>query len=173
MPTIMSTPRTLKNFNIFLDGRTYLGKCSKITLPEFKVKLENMHPGGYDSELECDMGVEVMKTTFSLYDYDSTVLSLFGLQTPNSVRLIARGALQRDNEQAVPMIVTMQGSLTSVKLGDWAAGKLSEADYEMSLRYCKVEIDNTIAIEIDVANAIRNVNGVDQLTGMRNALGVS
>lgn len=55
---------------------------------------------------------------------------------------------------------------------DWKAGEKAEFKYAVAVSYYKLEVDGREVYEIDPVNGVRAINGVDQLAGMRNDLGL-
>lgn len=165
-------PRVLKNFSLFVDGRGLAGTVSTLTLPTITTKMEEFRGGGMDAPVEIDMGMEILETSFELFDYEENVLSLYGLANGSATQVTARGALRRDGEAAVPMVVNMTGVIKEMDPGDWQAGEQTSMTCSMALRYLKITIGGREVIEVDKVNMIRRINGVDQLETIRQAIGV-
>lgn len=164
-------PRVLKNFNLFVDGRGLAGVVSKLTLPTLVTQMEEYRGGGMDVPAEIDMGQEKLESSFELFEYDPQVLRLWGLADGASTQFTARGALRRDGEAAVPMVVNMTGVIKEFDPGDWEAGSKSAATFKKALRYLKISAGGTTLVEIDVVNMVRKINGQDQLATIRAAIG--
>ena len=165
-------PRVLKNFSLFVDGRGLAGTVSTLTLPTLTTKMEEYRGGGMDAPVEIDMGMEILEASFELFDYDENVLSLYGLADGAATQVTARGALRRDGEAAVAMVVNMTGVIKEMDPGDWQAGEQTTMTCSMALRYLKITIGGREVVEIDKVNMIRRVNGSDQLATIRTAIGV-
>jgi P2 family phage contractile tail tube protein len=165
-------PRVLKNFSLFVDGRGLAGTVSTLTLPTLTTKMEEFRGGGMDAPVEIDMGMEKLEASFELFDYDENVLGLYGLADGAATQLTARGALRRDGEAAVAMVVNMTGVIKEMDPGDWEAGEQTSMTCQVSLRYLKITIGGREAVEIDKVNMIRRINGADQLESIRTAIGV-
>lgn len=165
-------PRVLKNFSLFVDGRGLAGTVSTLTLPTITTKMEEFRGGGMDAPVEIDMGMEILETSFELFDYEENVLSLYGLANGSATQVTARGALRRDGDAAVPMVVNMTGVIKEMDPGDWQAGEQTSMTCSMALRYLKITIGGREVIEVDKVNMIRRINGVDQLETIRQAIGV-
>ncbi len=168
----MSLPRTLKNFTLQVDGRGYAGRITELTLPTLTVTTEDYRAGGMDAPAQIDTGMEALEASFTLAEYEPEVLKLFGLTIQNAVNLVARGALQRNGEDAVPMVVTMNGHIKEFDPGSWSAGEMTEASFTVGLRYYRLDVDGTTYHEIDVENMERKIQGVDQLATIRTAMGI-
>jgi P2 family phage contractile tail tube protein len=165
-------PRVLKNFSLFVDGRGLAGTVSTLTLPTLTTKMEEFRGGGMDAPVEIDMGMEKLEASFELFDYEENVLSLYGLADGAATQVTARGALRRDGEPAVAMVVNMTGVIKEMDPGDWAAGDQTSMTCQMSLRYLKITIGGREVVEIDKVNMVRRINGTDQLESIRSAIGV-
>jgi len=165
-------PRVLKNFSLFVDGRGLAGQVSMLTLPKLTTKMEEYRGGGMDIPAEIDLGMEKLETSFELFEYEPDMLSLYGLADGAATQLTARGALRRDGEAAVPMIVNMTGVVKELDHGDWKSGDTSSVKFNLALRYYKETVGGRVVHEIDVVNMIRKINGVDQLATIRTAIGV-
>ena len=165
-------PRILKNFSLFVDGRGQAGVVSSLTLPKLTTKMEEFRGGGMDAPVELDMGMDKLETSFELLEYDPNILSLYGLADGAATQVTARGALRRDGEAAVAMIVNMTGVVKELDPGDWKSGDQTSAKFSMALRYLKITIGGRVVTEIDKVNMIRKINGIDQLESIRTAIGV-
>ena len=62
--------------------------------------------------------------------------------------------------------------LLELDSGSWKAGDKATLKCMIAIFYYKLTIDRRELIEIDAENMIRKINGVDQLSSMRQALGV-
>lgn len=168
----MANPRILKNFNLFVDGRGFAGVIDELELPELSINTVEHRAGGMDGTIEIDMGQEAMEANFTLAEYDPETLALWGLSDGNAVQLTARGAMQRDGEEVIPVKVNFRGHVKVLGQGTWTAGEKVGPEFTVGVRYYKHEVNGTVIIEIDVENMKRIVNGKDQLEGIRNAIGV-
>ena len=77
-----------------------------------------------DMPAQIDMGMEALELSFTLAEYDPDVLRLFGLHDQNAVRLTARGALQRNGEAAVAIVINATGHIKEFDPGSFEAGAL-------------------------------------------------
>jgi P2 family phage contractile tail tube protein len=163
-------PRILKNFSLFVDGRGLAGTIETLTLPNLTTKMEEFRGGGMDAPIEHDMGMEKLEGSFILAEYNPDILALYGLAVADK-QLTARGAMRRDGEAAIPIVVNMTGVIKQVEKGDWKAGDMSKPTFSFALRYYKLTIGGRELVEIDKVNMIRKIDGVDQLATIRQAIG--
>jgi uncharacterized protein len=164
-------PKILKNFNLFIDGRGYVGKVEEVNPPKLNIKTEEFRAGGMDSPVMIDMGVEKLEASFTLLEYDKNVLKQFGLVSGNAVPITLRGALQ-DDTTVSPIVIKLRGMYTEMDMGKISAGEKGSLQCTLSCRYYSLEIDGEQLIEIDIDNMTRKIGGQDKLVDIRKALGI-
>jgi len=164
-------PKILKNVSAFVDGRGYAGRVDEITLPKLAIKMEEYRAGGMDVPIEIDLGMEKLEAEITFSEYDPELFRLFGIMDNSTVNFTLRGGLQGTGD-AQPVVVNLRGKIKELDSGSWKAGDKATLKCMISIFYYKLTIDRRELIEIDAENMIRKINGVDQLSSMRQALGV-
>lgn len=164
-------PRLLRKFAIFVDGVGYAGMAEEVELPKLKIKTEDFRSGGMDAPSEQDMGMEKLEGTITVAEYNPAMMSKFGLLYANTP-ITLRGAIQRQNEEAIPVIIKMTGGFKELDKGTWKAGDKGSMKIGYSADLYSEEVDGQETLFIDVVNCIRRVGGVDQLASQRAALGI-
>jgi len=109
-------PKILKNFNLFVDGRGFVGRVEEVNPPKLTIKTEEFRGGGMDAPASIDMGMEKMEASFTLAEYDKEVLKQFGLISGNAVQVTLRGAMQ-DDETTSPIVIKLRGMYTEMDMG--------------------------------------------------------
>jgi len=164
-------PKILKNFNLFIDGRGYVGKVEEVNPPKLNIKTEEFRAGGMDSPAMIDMGIEKLEGSFTLLEFDKNVLKQFGLIAGNVVSVTLRGALQ-DETSVSPIIIKLRGMYTEIDMGKMSAGEKGTLQCTVACRYYSLEIDGEQLIEIDIDNMTRRIGGQDKMVDVRKALGI-
>ena len=164
-------PKILKNFNLFIDGRGYVGKVEEVNPPKLNIKTEDFRAGGMDSPAMIDMGIEKLEGSFTLLEFDKNVLKQFGLIAGNVVSVTLRGALQ-DETSVSPIIIKLRGMYTEIDMGKLSAGEKGTLQCTIACRYYSLEIDGEQLIEIDIDNMTRKIGGQDKMIDVRKALGI-
>ncbi|ACN95453.1 phage major tail tube protein [Wolbachia endosymbiont of Carposina sasakii] len=164
-------PKILKNFNVFVDGRGYAGKIDEITLPKLTIKTEEYRAGGMDIPINIDMGMEKLEAELTFAEYDSELFRLFGLINNNAVSLTLRGGLQGSSDTE-SVVINLRGLFKELDFGSWKPAEKAMLKCTVAANYYKLTIDGKELIEIDAENMIRKIDGVDQMTSMRTALGI-
>ena len=164
-------PKILKNFNLFIDGRGYVGKVEEVNLPKLNIKTEEFRAGGMDAPAMIDMGIEKLEGSFTLLEYDKDVLKQFGLVGGNAVPLTLRGAIQDDTNVSA-LVIKLRGMYTEMDMGKLSAGEKGTLQCTIACRYYSLEMDGEKLIEIDIDNMTRVIGGQDKLADVRKALGI-
>ena len=168
----MGLPRKLKNFNLSIDGTSYLGEATEFTQPKLSMKLEEFRSGGMNGTVEVNMGMEKLEAEFKIGGHDSSLMSLFG-GTINGTMLRFNGAYQRDDTEDVDAVeIVCRGRVAEIDEGSSKAGDDTEHTYKLSLTYYKKTVNGTDLIEIDNLNNVCVVNGKDRLAEIRRARGI-
>lgn len=164
-------PKILKNFNAFVDGRGYAGRIDEISMPKLSIKTEEHRAGGMDIPVAIDMGMEKLEAELTFSEYDPELFRLFGLVDGNAVSLTLRGGLQGSGD-AEAVVVNLRGQFKELDPGNWKPADKATLKCTVSIRYYKLTIDRRELIEIDAENMVRKINGVDQMSSLRTALGI-
>jgi len=164
-------PRVLKGFAVYVDGRGYIGRVESCKLPELTVKAEEYRGAGMDAPVDLDMGMEKLDVSMTFAEYDPNLIKEFGLFSADT-QIVLRGAIQRQGEDAVPVIVRLQGGVKQIGRDDWKQGEKGSMQVSANCNRYSESIAGETLVDIDIINMKRIIGGVDQLAGMRSALGV-
>lgn len=165
----MAYPRTIRNYNAFVDGVSYAGRVAEAKLPELALTTADVRAGGMDAPVPVDMGMEAMTAEVSFKEWSREALVRFGRDT----RLVLRaGEMGEEDFDAVPLVFTIGGRVTKTTGGDLKAGEEVPVTLTWGVDYFRVERDGETLIEIDVERGVRIVDGEDQLASLRAAMGV-
>ena len=162
-------PKILKNFNLFVDGRGYAGRVDEITLPKLTIKTEEFQGAGMSAPVEIDLGMEKLEMEMTFSEYDPELFKLFGLTNGSEVAFTIRGALEGRSETGSVMI-NVRGYIKEMDFDTWTPAEKATLKCSVACNYYKLAIDGVELVEIDPVNMVRNVNGSDQLSSIREAL---
>lgn len=165
----MQYPRTIRNFNAFVDGVSYAGRVLEGKLPELKIKTANHRGGGMDGTVAQDMGMEAMSAEMTLAEWPPELVKMFGTRQRITFRPAAMG---EDDFSADTRVATMGGRWTVVNFGDLKPGSDTPLKLTLEVDYFRMVQDGDELFEIDVQAGKRVIGGVDQLAEIRSAMGV-
>ncbi|KQI66876.1 hypothetical protein AN189_18480 [Loktanella sp. 3ANDIMAR09] len=154
----MSFPRTIRNYNAFLDGVSYMGLVSTGKLPALKIKTAAHRGAGMDAETAVDMGMEAMTTELTFDEWSDAPIRLFGSKN----RIVLRpAAVGEDDFAADTFIFAMGGRITDVNWDDLKAGTESKMKAMMDVDFFSIEKNGQPLVKVDVENGVRVIDGVD------------
>jgi P2 family phage contractile tail tube protein len=165
----MAIPRTLRNFNAFVDGISYFGLATEAKLPQLKIMTEAHRGAGMDGPVGIDMGTEGMTSEITFGEWSPELLKKPGTQQRFVLRPAAAGEV---GDGADTIIATIGGLITAAETGDLKPGTMATLKLMMDVRYYRLEINGEQIHEVDLVNGVRVVGGVDQLADVRRAMGL-
>jgi uncharacterized protein len=169
----MSLPRKLQNFNLFVNGESYVGQIPEVTLPKLSRKTESYRAGGMNGPVDTVLGMEGLELKWTAAGYIKSLLSQWGTTTTGGVLLRFAGALQAaDNSEVTSLEVTVRGFHKEMDPGKAEAGGKTEIQVTSALSYYKLVLNGLPIIEIDFVNMIEVIDGVDLMADIRAAIGL-
>ena len=165
----MAFPRTIRNYNAFIDGIGYFGKSTEANLPKLQLQTEDHRGAGMDAPIAIDMGMQAMTADVSFAEWSPELFHHFGTRK----RLILRpAALGEDDFAADAWIATIGGRFSAVEPSTLKAAGSVPLKLTASVDYYRLEKDGEELFEIDIENGKRIIGGTDQLAGLRRAMGL-
>ncbi len=169
----MAMPRTLKNFNLFNDGNSYMGQVEEVTLPKLTRKMEEYRGGGMIGAVQLDMGQEKVELEWKCAGFMRGVLEQYGAIKIDGVPLRFAGAYQRDDTAAVDAVeIVVRGRHVEIDPGSAKVGEKTEFAVKTAAAYYKLSVNGSTVIELDFVNGIEVVNGTDLYADIRAAIGL-
>lgn len=170
----MSLPRKLKNFALFVNGESYAGQVTEVTLPKLTRKTEDYRAGGMSGPVESALGLDKLELKWTAAGYIKSLLAQWGTTTVGGVLLRFAGALQADdNTEVTSLEVVVRGYHKEIDFGKAAAGDKTEIQVSSAISYYKLSLNSVPVIEIDLVNLVEVVDGTDLMADIRTALGLA
>ncbi|MCZ4281695.1 phage major tail tube protein [Kiloniella laminariae] len=167
-------PSTLKNFNIFINGTSYVGEAEEITPPKLTRITEDYRAGGMHGPVELDLGQDKLEMEVTFKGWNKELLKHYGAFAADAVPLRFRGAARSEaGDVATDAIeISVRGRLKELDFGSAKTGEANSLKVMIPLTAFKYEVNGYEIIDIDQINMIFRVNGVDLLAEERQALGI-
>lgn len=170
----MALPNSLKNFNSFNDGKSFMGIVEEIKLPKLSRKMEDFRGGGMDGPVDIDLGQEKLEIEQVCGGFVLDAYASYGITKAAGVLIRFAGAYQRDDTGEVQAVeVVVRGRHKEIDGGDAKGGDKGKTTIKSSLTYYKLTVDNKEVIEIDLLSFLFKVNGVDMFEAQRKAIGLA
>jgi P2 family phage contractile tail tube protein len=166
----MALRTVLKNYQAFLEKVGFMGDVKEYAPPNPTVQTEDARGAGLDAALSVDMGMEPMEASLTFLTYDATVLRAWG-KADDGREISVRGALQDMDGNTVSVKHILRGRIPALEQGAWVAGQIPDLKLTMKVHSYRCEHGGEVIHEIDIENAVRIIDGVDQLAALRDAIG--
>jgi len=170
----MALPKTIKNFNIFIDGFGYAGRAEEVQLPKLARKMEEYRAGGMSGPVDIDMGLEKLESEITLAEFTRELLIQFGICSFDGVLMRFRGAAVTDDASCstTAIEIVMRGRFKEIDMGSVKTGDKTSMKLSATLSRFEYYENDIPLIILDPVNMVELVGGVDRLAEQRNALGL-
>ncbi|MFS2326570.1 phage major tail tube protein [Brucella sp. H1_1004] len=158
----------LRNCTIFADRVSKIGQASEITLPVPTEKVEELRNAGMVMPIDVPMGFEKMEASFKLSGFDPQVIKLFGLEVGAEREFMVTGALVHEDGTVINATAYIRGRLIKNDHGGWKPGDMAENDFQITLRYYKLEVEGATLIEMTPFDV--TIGGTSRTSSIRAAL---
>lgn len=165
----------LTNANIYVNGESKLGKAEEVSLPMIKHMLAEHKALGMVGKVEFFSGIDKMEAKIKWNSFYADILSVIGDPT-KPMNIQVRSSLEtytssgRTAQQ--PVVCYMTCSAKDFPLGNFKQHDNVEAETNLTVTYCKLEINSVLIMEIDVLANIYKVGETDVLAQYRANLGI-
>jgi len=166
---LVALPRLLKNFNIYLDGDSYAGRCDSVTLPNITAVVESHRAGGMNGSVEVELGLELMTMQLVISDFDPQLVAHFNQA---NLPITLRGSVQAQHQKAEAVIINVRGLHKGLEFAQWQGGSKTTQTLEISLNYFRYRQKDVEYAEIDLLNMVQKIGGIDQLADDRSNIGL-
>lgn len=165
----------LTNANVYIDGNSKLGKAEEVNLPMIKHMLAEHKALGMVGKVEFFSGIDKMEAKIKWNSFYADVMKKFGnpIKPMNiQVRASLETYTSAGRTAEVPVVCYITGSAKDFPMGNFKQHDNVELESNMSVTYCKLEINGELILEIDTLANIYNVAGTDILAQYRANLGI-
>ncbi len=172
MPSI--SINRITNVNVYLNGRSLLGRAEEIDLPEIKAVMAEHKALGMVGKVEFPAGFDKLEAKIKWNSFYPEVL-LSAADPFRSVELQCRGSVDAYTSQGrtaeLPLVVMMTAAFKKFSLGKFKQNDNAENETELAVYYVKQMLDGVDIVEFDVLANIFKVGGVDRLAAYRINIG--
>lgn len=169
----MALPRTLRMFNVFLDGVSFIDECLTLKLPKIAMKTQDWEGAGLLGPVKLLKAIESLEIEHTYSGPIEEIVSGFGAEKHDANMLRFMGSYSEEGsgtDQAVE--ITVRGRHNEFDQGDAKSGENGDWKVKTDCTYYKQTVNGKVWLEIDVVNKIFNVMGVDRLAQHRKNIGL-
>lgn len=169
----MALPRTLRMFNVFVNGVSFVDEALTLKLPKIAMKTEDWTGAGMLGAVKLLKAIESLEIEHTYNGPVREIVADFGAEKHDASLLRFMGSYSEEGTgtaQAVEIIV--RGRHNEFDQGDAETGKNGSWKVKSDLTYYKQLVDGEEWLEIDLVNKIFRVMGVDRLAAHRRNIGL-
>lgn len=169
----MALPRTLRMFNLFGDGNSFIDTCLELKLPKIAMKTEEYTGAGMLGPVALLKAIEKIEFEHTYNGPIHQLVATFGAEKHDAALLRFMGSYSEEgsgSDQAVE--ITVRGRHNELDFGDAKAAENGNWKVKTDCTYYKLTIDGKEWLEIDVVNKIFKVMGTDRLAQHRKNIGL-
>lgn len=164
-------PKIIKDCTAFIDGIGYEGRVTEMEIPKIAFATDDHRGGGMDGPVPIEMGMEGLTCAATFAEMAPELYGLLGRTEADNHPIVFRASQER-GAFSEPVVATCRGGWKQVDPGTWKPGDKAATKFEGALTYFKLQVAGRTVVEVDLENAVRIIDGVDQLAGRRRALGL-
>lgn len=164
----------LKDAVVYIDTISTLGKAKTITLPTVERTTADHETLGMPGTIRIGVGLEAMEATITWEGWNRE-LAVKAYNTYGFVDLQCRGVIEEMSgnvKTLTPCITYMKGTFRSTQGGEFSAKALATRESTLDLHYYKEEVAGRPTVEVDVANNVYKVDGIDLNSRRNQILGI-
>ncbi|WP_337881757.1 phage major tail tube protein [Chromobacterium haemolyticum] len=169
----MALPRTLRMFNVFNDGVSFIDQCLELKLPKIAMKTESFSGAGMIGSVKLLKMLEDLEIEHTYNGPIEEIIATFGAEKHDAAMLRWAGSYSEEGsgtDQAVEIIV--RGRHNEFDQGDAKTGENGNWKVKTDCTYYKQTVNGKVWLELDVVHKIFNVMGVDRLAAHRRNIGL-
>lgn len=169
----MALPQTLRMFNVFVNGVSFIDQAVELKLPKIAMKTEEYTGAGMLGPVALLKTIEKLEIEHTYNGPIEEIVADFGAEKHDASMIRFMGSYSEEGtgtDQAVE--ITVRGRHNEFDQGDAKAGENGNWKVRTDCTYYKQTVNGKVWLEIDVAHKIFVVMGVDRLAAHRRNIGL-
>lgn len=167
----------VRGANAIFQGFAYPGIAERYIPPRCQVDIEPYRAFGMDADILIDKGMQALMAQLVLNGYHRDALVQFGLKNGSQVTLEVRASLEDLDGTDGTVVFTHAGQVIDLQFSPiMGRPDVPRVGFSLACTYFSVALTpnlGTPAIEIDVQNFTRKIDGDDRLQPIRGFLGLA
>lgn len=166
-------PRTLKNFNVFVDTHSWAGVAESVTIPKITKKTEDFRGAGMIGDVALSMGYEKLEGEVVYAGFDIKQYRQLGVCGTSDLPVRFVGMYQRqDNCTSQIVEIYTRGQAIELDPGDSKNGEKTEIKMSYNYTYYRMEVDGVVEVELDFINGTERFGETDVAKSIKELLGL-
>jgi P2 family phage contractile tail tube protein len=164
----------LTNANVYVDGKSFLGKAEEISLPDIKHIMTEHKALGMIAKMEFFSGIDKLEAKIKWNSFYPDALKKMANPT-RALQIQVRGSLEEYTSQGrtaeTPVVIFITGLPKNFPMGVFKQHDNVESESQLTITYCRMEINREPIAEIDTLANIYKVDGEDIFATYRQNIG--
>lgn len=166
-------PRTLKNFNVFVNTHSWATVAETITIPKITKKTDDYRGAGMIGDVALSMGYEKLESEVTYAGFDVRQYRQLGVCGTSDLPLRFVGVYERqDNCTTQNVEIYMRGQAIELDPGETKNGERTDIKMSYNLTYYRMEVDGVVEVELDLVHGIERFGDSDVAQAIRELLGL-
>lgn len=166
-------PRTLKNFNVFVDTHSWAGVAESVTIPKITKKTEDFRGAGMIGDVSLSMGYEKLEGEVVYAGFDVKQYRQLGVCGTSDLPVRFVGMYERqDNCTSQIVEIYTRGQAIELDPGDSKNGEKTEIKMSYNYTYYRMEVDGVVEVELDFINGTERFGETDVAKSIKELLGL-
>ncbi|UJA03497.1 phage major tail tube protein [Acinetobacter johnsonii] len=166
-------PRTLNNFNVFVDTHSWAGVAESVTIPKITKKTEDFRGAGMIGDVSLSMGYEKLEGEVVYAGFDVKQYRQLGVCGTSDLPVRFVGMYQRqDNCTSQIVEIYTRGQAIELDPGDSKNGEKTEIKMSYNYTYYRMEVDGVVEVELDFINGVERFGETDVAKNIKELLGL-
>ena len=166
-------PRTLKNFNVFVDTHSWAGVAESVTIPKITKKTDDYRGAGMIGDIALSMGYEKLEGEVVYAGFDVKQYRQLAVCGTSDLPVRFVGLYERqDNCTTQNIEIYMRGQALELDPGDSKNGERTEIKMSYNFTYYRMEVDGVVQVELDFIKGIERFGDSDIAEQIRELLGL-
>lgn len=166
-------PRTLKNFNVFVDTHSWAGVAESVTIPKITKKTEDYRGAGMIGDIALLMGYEKLEGEVVYAGFDVKQYRQLGVCGTSDLPVRYVGVYERqDNCTTQTVEIYTRGQAIELDPGESKNGEKTEIKMSYNYTYYRMEVDGVVEVELDFVNGTEIFGSTNVAEEIKKLLGL-
>lgn len=166
-------PRTLKNYNVFVDGQNWAGVAQSIQIPKITKKTEDFRGAGMIGDVALVTGYEKLEGEITYAGFDPRMYKQLSNTPISSLPVRYVGVYERQDTGSMQNVeIYLRGRAKEIDLGDIKNGEKTETKMSYAYTYMRVEVDGEVIVELDLVSGIERFGETNLADQIKQLLGL-
>lgn len=166
-------PRTLKNFNVFVNTYSWAGVAESVTIPKITKKTEDYRGAGMIGDIALSMGYEKLEGEVVYAGFDVKQYRQLGVCGTSDLPVRFVGVYERqDNCTSQTVEIYTRGQAIELDPGESKNGEKTEIKMSYNFTYYRMEVDGVVEVELDFVNGTERFGSSNIAEEIKKLLGL-